>query len=163
MKQDRRSIEIRVLSPDEWPIFRELRLAALEEAPYAFSTRLAEWQGDFDTEARWKRRLTDVPFNAVAYLDGSPAGIASGTMAGEDGGIELISMWVTPAARGKGAGEALIAAVTGWARAQRAAHVWLYVREANERATALYARCGFADEGLVDQPGPPERRMVRRM
>ena len=163
MKREPHEIEIRVLSSNEWPIFRDLRLAALAEAPDAFGTRLAEWQGPRDTAARWTQRLADVPFNAVAYLAASPVGIASGTTADANDGIELISMWVAPAARGKGAGEALIAAVVGWARAQGAAHVWLSVREENERAAALYERCGFADEGSIDQPGPPERRMALKL
>jgi ribosomal protein S18 acetylase RimI-like enzyme len=102
-----------------------------------------------------------VPFNVVAYFDGLPAGIASGTKPDERHGIELISMWVAPAARGEGAGEALIAAVADWARTQNAATVELSVREDNQRAIALYARCGFVDEGRVAQAVPPERRMVR--
>lgn len=51
-------IELRVLTPDHWPAWRELRLAALAEAPYAFGSRLADWQGDRDREQRWRDRLT---------------------------------------------------------------------------------------------------------
>jgi RimJ/RimL family protein N-acetyltransferase len=155
------AVAIRPISPDEWPLFRELRLAALEEAPYAFETALADWQGANDTEQRWRRRLTGVPFNAIAYLDDAPGGMASGTEPSANGEVELISMWVAPGARGKGVGEALIAAVVRWARAQSAARVSLDVWEFNERAIALYKRCGFVDDGRNQQLGPPERRMVR--
>ena len=163
MMRPEQTLVIRRISPDEWQLFREVRLAALEEAPYAFETALADWQGDRDTEARWRRRLTDVPFNVVAYLDGRPCGMAGGTAASANREIELISMWVSPRARGKGVGEALIDAVVGWARTQRVERVSLDVWEDNERAIALYARCGFVDEGRNEQPGPPERRMVRTL
>lgn len=155
------TIALRAIGADDWRLFRELRLEALREAPYAFETTLAEWQGDRDTEERWKQRLTDVPFNAVAYLDGEPVGIVSGTQPSEDSVTELISMWVAPVARGKGVGEALVDAVVSWAHAQRIAKVSLDVREDNGRAKALYTRCGFIDQGRISEHvGPQERRMV---
>ena len=104
-------IELRVLTPDDWRAWRQLRLAALAEAPYAFSSRLADWQGDGDREERWRARLEIAgSYNVVAVLDGEPAGMASGVPAGE-GVAELISMWVSPAARGHGVGDHLVQAV----------------------------------------------------
>ncbi|MFJ1458216.1 GNAT family N-acetyltransferase [Nocardia sp. N2S4-5] len=41
-------IEMRVLTADNWMLWRELRLQALAEAPQAFGSRLADWQGDGD-------------------------------------------------------------------------------------------------------------------
>lgn len=161
MPDSRDDILIRTLSPDEWRVFRELRLAALGEAPHAFQTALAEWQGAGDTEQRWRKRLTDVPLNLVAYLDGVAAGIVSATTPHSNVGTELISMWVAPFARGKGVGAALIDAVVSWARTRGLAHVSLDVRETNDSARLLYERCGFVDRGRIDQPGPPERRMTR--
>jgi len=35
-------IEARVLSEDDWKLWRELRLAALTEAPYAFGAQLSD-------------------------------------------------------------------------------------------------------------------------
>jgi len=136
-------IELRVLTPDDWPTWRQLRLAALAEAPYAFGSRLADWQGEGDREERWRARL-GIPgsFDVVAVLDGEPAGMASGVPAGA-GTAELISMWVSPAARGHGIGDHLVQAVARWARRAGSEVLRLAVARGNESATALYRRNGF--------------------
>lgn len=148
---------LRTISADEWRAWRELRLEALREAPSAFGSTLAQWQGEGDTEARWRARLSDVPFNAIAEIDGTAAGIASGTALSPDGTVELISMWVAPFARGRGVGDALIDAVVQWARAQRANRVALAVVPQNAHAIALYTRHDFTPNGIVDR----ELTMVR--
>ncbi len=141
-------IAIRRLGADDWPIWRELRLAALGEAPYAFGSKLADWQGDGDREQRWRDRL-------------AAAGMVSGI--GTGGEVELISLWVAPWARGQGVADALVDAVVGWARALPAAAVALAVREGNTHAVTLYLRHGFVDKGPLapeDADAPGERRMV---
>ncbi len=90
------STGVRSIGADDWRLWRELRLEALREAPYAFSSTLADWQGDGDTEQRWRARLTSVPFNVVAYFDDAAAGIVSGTAPDAENTVELISMWVAP-------------------------------------------------------------------
>ena len=66
-------------------------------------------------------------------------------------------MYVRPRGRGRGVGEALVAAVIGWAAARRATSVHLWVTETNAPARALYQRCGFALTGerqpLPSDPG----------
>lgn len=150
-------IELRTLSPDDWQIWREQRLAALAEAPTAFGARLADWQDA--GEKRWRERLA-IPgsVNFVAFLDGKPAGMASG-VPGDDGVPELISMWVSPAARGKGVGNRLVESVGQWARQQGATALQLAVVADNEKAAALYRRNGFADAGELADPLPD---VVRR-
>lgn len=96
-------IDLRRVTDNDWRLWRRLRLAALEEAPYAFSQKLSDWTGTGDTERRWRARLTSVPFNGVAYLDALEVGIVSGARPKGPTG-QLVSMWVTPSARGKGVG-----------------------------------------------------------
>jgi ribosomal protein S18 acetylase RimI-like enzyme len=136
-------IRVRRIGLDDWPLWRKLRLQALEEAPYAFSSRLADWQGQGDTETRWRGRVSDVPLNIVAEWQETAAGMASGTAPNPDGSVELISMWVAPFARGRGVGDALVNAVIEWAREQQASRVALGVLEGNKRAVAFYRRHGF--------------------
>ena len=146
--QSSRVIEIRVLTPDDWTTWRELRLAALAEAPQAFGARLADWQGDGDLEERWRGRLS-IPgsHNVVAVLDGKAVGMASGVPTSQSGSVELISMWVAPEARGRGVGDALMQEIERWARAEDARTLRLSVADDNAGATALYERHGFRRTG----------------
>jgi ribosomal protein S18 acetylase RimI-like enzyme len=148
----RSAIEIRAIGLDEWQEWRAQRLAALEEAPHAFCSTLAEWQGEGDTEQHWRARLSSVPLNALAFIDGAPAGMVSATAPDATGTTELISMWVAPFARGRGVSDALIAAVIAWARTQPSARITLEVFAHNEPAIALYRRHGFTTTSLESIP-----------
>jgi ribosomal protein S18 acetylase RimI-like enzyme len=146
-------IKLDELTPDDWPRWRELRLAALAEAPHAFGSRLSDWQRA--TEDRWRARLCDVAYNVLAVLDGVPVGMVSGTA---ESPVELISMWVAPIARGRGVGDALVRAVLEWSE-RRGTATRLAVRQHNAPAIALYERHGFV---IVGKDGSPcELTMLR--
>ncbi|GAU70388.1 hypothetical protein SSP35_19_00240 [Streptomyces sp. NBRC 110611] len=160
-------IELRVLTADDWPRWRELRLAALAEAPYAFGSRLADWQGEGDREERWRSRL-GIPgsWHVVAALDGKPAGMAGGVPGPRDGVVELISLWVGKEARGRGVGDRLVQAVEQWAAQGRAEVLQLAVTPGNTHARALYRRHGFEDIGPLGDVLPDGRRehlMTKRL
>jgi GNAT superfamily N-acetyltransferase len=155
-------IDLRVLTDDDWCLWRELRLAALAEAPDAFGSRLADWQGDGDREERWRSRL-EMPgsHNLVAEAGGRPVGMASGVPADDPAVRGLIAMWVSPEARGRGVGDALIGAVAAWAKAEGASSLRLTVYEHNLAAAALYQRNGFADSAPPGADPSGERLMVK--
>jgi ribosomal protein S18 acetylase RimI-like enzyme len=156
---------MRRIGVDDWGVWRELRLKALEEAPGAFAATLAEWQGAGDSEQRWRGRLAGVPLNVVAMVDGRAGGMVSATGPDGERRIELISMWVAPWARGRGVGDALIAEVIRWSGEQQAARVFLNVVDGNGPAIALYRRNGFVDGGWGDlsRDGRRERVMIREL
>jgi len=135
-------IELQELSSDDWKVWRDLRLAALAEAPYAFGSTSADWTDA--PEEKWRERL-DIPGarNVVALLDGTPVGMCSGIPGEAEGEVELISMWVAPAGRGKGVGDRLMAWVEEIARAAGAHTLALAVAEGNENAIGLYERSGY--------------------
>ncbi|MEU5612671.1 GNAT family N-acetyltransferase [Streptomyces sparsogenes] len=141
-------IELRVLTADDWPVWRELRLAALADAPYAFGSRLADWQGEGDREERWRARL-EIPgsYNVVAVLDGRAVGMVSGVPGPRAGVVELISLWVGADARGRGVAERLVRAVEEWGLRAGAEVLRLDVAPGNERAIAFYRRVGLEDAG----------------
>jgi ribosomal protein S18 acetylase RimI-like enzyme len=159
--------ELWVLTPDDWARWRALRLAALADAPYAFGSGLADWQGEGDREARWRARL-GIPgsCNFVAAIDGKPVGMASGVPGPRHGVVELISMWVSPEVRGRGVGDHLVRAVEQWARHVRASTLQLAVAPGNTRAVALYRRNGLQDTGRLGDVLPDEqheRIMAKRL
>jgi ribosomal protein S18 acetylase RimI-like enzyme len=155
-------IRIRQVVADDWRVWRGLRLNALSQAPQAFASKLADWQGDGDTEGRWRSRLQTVAFNVVADRDRTAVGMVSAVT--ESDAVELISMWVSPDARGAGVGDALIEAVLQWSAAVGRERITLRVFEDNAHAVTLYRRHGFVDAGPVENSGldgPVERWMVR--
>ncbi|MEV5963023.1 GNAT family N-acetyltransferase [Kribbella sp. NPDC051952] len=137
-------IEINPVGPDDWKAWRELRLAALEEAPYAFGSQLADW---IDApEQRWRDRLSAPgAYQVIASLDGTPVGMAGGFLADEPGTAELVSMWIAPAGRGQGVGDALMTTIETWARGVSATVLELAVADGNDPAHKLYLRNGFTD------------------
>ena len=160
-------IELRELTADDWDSWRELRLAALAEAPYAFGSTLADWQGEGDKEERWRARLS-IPgsYNLLALVDERPAGMVSGVPGPQAGVVELISLWVGKQARGRGVGDRLVEAVVQWAGRGRAEAVRLAVSPGNAHALALYRRHGFEDTGQLGDLMPDGRRehvMVKRL
>lgn len=141
-------IQIRRLTSDDWPVWRRLRLAALTESPAAFSSQLADWQGEGDREDRWRGRL-GIPgsHNIAAVLDDQPVGMASGVPTPDNGVVGLISMWVAPPARRRGVGDALVQEIEQWGRDVGARVLRLDVADGNGAACGLYLRNGFAFTG----------------
>lgn len=139
------SLEIRPLDPADWQTYRDVRLAALHDAPYAFFTKIADTLG-FE-EKDWKEGAV-VPC-WIAYQDGTAVGMAR--MHTFDEGLpHLISMWVAPDVRGTDTGERLVQSVA--LRAMKDGHPGLALRviHGNDRAAAFYRRLGFVDNGVVE-------------
>ncbi|KGO47882.1 Acyl-CoA N-acyltransferase [Penicillium expansum] len=140
-------IELRNIGPDEWEVWKYQRLAALTKAPDAFSSKLADWKNA--SEQQWRNRLSRCgSYQVVASLQGTIVGMAGGVTLAEPGVAELISMWVAPAGRGCGVGDALVAAIQGWAYGTGATILKLSVVENNHPARKLYLRNGFVDAEL---------------
>jgi GNAT superfamily N-acetyltransferase len=150
-------VSIRRVGPEDWEIVRDLRLRALRDAPAAFESTYEGEQGRSEKEWRaWLTRPTGV--TVVATLNGQPAGLAGGYVE-EAGHVELVSMWVTPSARGSGTADALVAEVVQWARMRDAHEVRLWVTRGNDVAERLYSRHGFVHSGQA-QPLPPTHPCV---
>ncbi len=139
--------QLRRLTSDDWQTYRDVRLAALAEAPDAFGSTLEEARSLEEDD--WRARLAD---RAQFVLE--DAGSVLGTVGaqrteGAENAAELISMWVSPLSRGSGLGGRLVRAVLDWAREEGHGHVDAWVSEGNDVAERLYARHGFARTGKL--------------
>jgi GNAT superfamily N-acetyltransferase len=137
----------------DWQALRDIRLEALRDAPTAFGSTYEREVAR--SEADWRDRISRGG-TFLAYIPEVSASEPGGLIGGyqEDPvTVELVSMYVRPRARGRGLGDALVAAVIGWAGARNATSVHLWVTETNAPARALYERCGFTLTG-ERQPVP---------
>lgn len=147
------SVVVWRLTPDDWQVFRDIRIASLRDSPKAFSATLdATLARD---EADWRESLAArTQFVAMAADDvvGTAGGVVdpSGQMA------ELISMWVAPAWRGKGVARQLIEEVATWAGLLGFKEVRLWVVEGNAGAEHAYANAGFGRTGRSQPVRPNE-------
>ena len=146
---------VRETVTDDWQALRGIRLEALRDAPTAFGSTYE--QESLGGEEHWRARIARGG-TFLAYLPvpdtAEPAGLIGG-YAEDPVTVQLVSMYVRPRARGRGVGEALVAAVIDWAAAKQAKSVRLWVTETNSHARALYERCGFTLVG-ERQPLPSD-------
>ncbi|ETK35209.1 GNAT family N-acetyltransferase [Microbispora sp. ATCC PTA-5024] len=158
-------VGVRRIGPDDWTLWRGLRLAALADAPDAFGSSSAV-EREFD-EDEWRARLApEHGLRAVAFAGQTPAGIVGGRPpAGSPPHVELVGMWVHPDARGGETARLLVGEVLAWAGEQGCPAVSLFVTETNDRARRLYERFGFAGTGewepLESNPVLRCARMIR--
>lgn len=96
--------------------------------------------------ASLRRMLPNIaPAHVYATVEQDGAAVGWGLAVAERGHVGFYDLVIADAARGRGHGAAMVAALTGWGRAQGARRAYLQVRETNERARALYRRLGFRD------------------
>lgn len=149
---------LHILTQDsDWRLWRELRLAALADAPAAFPGAAAAW--DRGGEQRWRGWLTDPNALAVVALDAeTPIGLVRGLV--EPDAAWLYSLWVSSGHRRGGTARQLIGAVVRWAET-RSHLLRLSVVPDNTPAIHLYRRLGFIPAALIGDPTPSgERELV---
>ncbi len=164
------SIAVRRIAADDAELLRSIRLAALLDAPSAFgSSHEAEVVQPLEF---WQERATRAATSRgsaywFAERDAELVGLVGGFRPPEvpEDRVDLVSMWVAPAARRHGTGLLLVDAVLGWGRDTGADAIELWVTRGNDAAADLYRRCGFTETGdvapLPSDPCKDEIRMRR--
>jgi ribosomal protein S18 acetylase RimI-like enzyme len=156
------AVRIERMGPDEGCRWRDIRLEALREAPYAFGTKYTDaalW-----TSARWEAQVTQFA-TFVAVVEGRDVGVARGAAHRSSDVRELISMWVAPTARRRQIGSRLIDSVAAWATADGATALVLEVVATNAAALAMYERADFLrlEDEVMGASDPREIRLIRSL
>jgi GNAT superfamily N-acetyltransferase len=156
-------MEVRRLTAGDGGRIRELRLRALQEAPYAFSSSLKRER--VRTAADWE----DIARDAVVFVaveNDEWLGMV-GAYVRDDApeAVGIWGTWVDPQARGRGLGRLLMDAAIEWARDGGAIRIDLSVTDQADAAHALYQRLGFVPTGerepLASDPTRVEIFMTR--
>lgn len=155
------AVDVRLVGPEAWALWRDARLRALADSPTAFGSTY-EREAAF-SEALWRERLASKDgVSVLGTADGSAVAMG-GTFVPGDGWCHLFGMWVDPAWRGRGLSLRVLDLLTTWA-ADRDLPVSLHVTVGNLVARAVYERRGFVATGETCplRPGAAERieRMV---
>lgn len=140
-------MKIRIVGGSEHDLVRDLRIAALRDAPDSFAQSVTDAAGE--PESYWIDLIrSDRHVMFVVEVDGEARGSVYGIRDEDEPNVGRIGgMWVASEFRGRGLGEALLRAVLQWARTQGFGAVRLWVPAHSHRAKALYSRAGFGFTG----------------
>lgn len=159
-------VSIRRIEPGDGDLLRQIRLAALNDAPSAFASLYADEANRADTTWAELAAARATGFNQTTFLAlvaGEVVGIVGGLRPNSDLTVELISMWTAPGARRSGVGADLVRALLSWAEAGGAQSVELWVTEDNAPAMSLYQAFGFLATGETAPLRPGSSEQVQRM
>lgn len=157
---------IKMLGPDEWTELRDIRLSALKESPEAFLATY-DTESEFD-EARWRSEFARCDWH-IGFDNGIAVSLLGCTrdIGRPDSAPYLEYLWVTPAARRRGAASDILSHVLDRLRASGVRTVYLWVLDGNDAAVRLYRRAGFVSSNetqpLASRPGRSEEKMHLRL
>ena len=162
---DARMITIRRIRLGEADLYKQVRLAALREAPYAFTTTYESavrrppesWQEQADSTAQGADRAT-----FIAFSEDAPIGMTALYRLADQADVgEVLQVWVAPEYRGKGVAQELMDTLFRWAGENHFRTLIAGVAKANARALKFYLRGGFALADEASQGGSEGVVLVR--
>jgi ribosomal protein S18 acetylase RimI-like enzyme len=127
--------------PNDWQVYREVRLAALQDSPQAFLTTYSE--AATQPEQYWRNRMVGA-HQLLAQRDGTPLGVVSVEMTeGDSQSADLCDLWVTPEARNTGIASRLVQAAADQAIEDGRTRLYYWVSTENGRAIGFASNAGF--------------------
>lgn len=144
--RDNQQIEVRRLRAADAPLFRDIRLEALQRSPEAFGSTFEHERTRSLAQFEEVLAKADVfgAFRGTELVGMAGYRTQAGAKQAHKG--MLWGMYVRPVARGTGSAQRLVEAVLRHAR-ERVELVQLFVVSENEVARKLYRRCGFVEYG----------------
>lgn len=138
---------IRRTCATDGPLLRDLRVAALTDAPYAFGETLSEVIAEppeffLATAARHSHSDTSTSF--IAFANGTPVGMVGAFVEEQPPNRAfLCALWMKPEHRGSAIAPRLVLTACSWLRLRSGPEVFAWVADANVRALAFYRKLGF--------------------
>lgn len=135
------NIEIRLLREDEWQIYRDVRLAALRDAPDAFVARFED-EASYD-EDFWRDRMTRA-HRLIAERGDEPVGTVSLGLHDVDPGTgEVFGLWTAPTVRGHHVAWSLVSTARTKAAEDSLRLLYFWVVSDNAGAVGFASTFGF--------------------
>ena len=140
---------VRKLEPDDWTIFRRLRLAGLQSDPTSFAT---SYEGSLEmSDEEWRDFFGSRDY-FVAFDEEEPVGMAA--IRRDDGEsfahrAVVLNVYVSPSMRGRGVGEILMSELANHAMEQGILQLELGVNAESTAAIRLYERNGYTRIGTM--------------
>jgi ribosomal protein S18 acetylase RimI-like enzyme len=160
-------VSVRRFAPEEWRIYRDLRLRALTDSPDAFGSTLDREAAR--SEADWASRLgqgsiSDRDLPLIAEFDDEPLGLSWARIDDLQPDVaHIYQVWIAPTRRRLGAGAALLDTMIAWARSANVRRIVLSVTCGDTPAMHLYSRAGFAPVGEPQPLRPGSTLMSQPM
>ena len=151
-------ISIRRLQTGEADLFKQVRLMALQDAPYAFPSTYAaamqrsaeSWREQAEGTAQGTDRAT-----FIAFSEDAPIGMAALYRLEDQVDVgELLQVWISPEYRGTSVAWDLTDAIFKWARENNSHQILAGVTKVNAMAFKFYTKYGFSiqEESSEDHP-----------
>ena len=134
-------IKVRVLGEGEWQVYRDVRLAALRDAPDAFV-------GRFEDEVRyaddfWRERMIRA-HRIVAERDGASIGLVCLGLHNDDPETgEVFGLWTAPTVRGERVAWTLVSAAARKATEDGRERLYFWAGSDNASAVGFASNFGF--------------------
>ncbi len=151
-------IQVRLFTPDEWPLYKHIRLLALQTDPQVFGSNYAK--ESVDPDSRWQAGVADPAkvgifgvFDGAALIGMTGTALLRDDPAGET--AKLWGSWITPDARGRGISVPMYRARISWAQAHPTVRR-IIVSHRQSNAASMYAnqKHGFQKTHIEDHLWP---------
>ncbi|HYD19601.1 MAG TPA: GNAT family protein [Patescibacteria group bacterium] len=140
---------VRLFTPDEWPLYKAVRLRALQTDPKVFGSNYAREVPRPDEE--WQRALTRADMGVFGIFEGDAViGMTGIVIDAEDPSTaKLWGSWLAPEWRGRGISADMYRARIGWAEAHPTARrIIVSHRESNLASKHANQKHGFVQTHL---------------
>ena len=145
-------MKVIVLSTDRWKEYKEIRIQALNDNPFAFDSSPDEEEF---TDEEWKEKLEE-PNDFKVFIENN--GKLIGKMEVEwdqrrkiKHNAEVYGVYIAPEYRGKGLGKMLMDEVEKLAKEHGITRLWLDVVVTQKPAIGLYRKLGFREIGRTEK------------